>query len=69
MVYFFRMKCEEWKFKWRLYKSINFAAENYQDIYSLSKKMFDAFKDVPVDKLREEFVSKLAEAIHEEKKE
>jgi hypothetical protein len=65
MRYFIEMKREEWKMKWKFYKAINSAIENYKDVYAMSKKMFDALKDVPVDKLREEFVSKLAEIIHE----
>lgn len=69
MKYFIEMKREEWKMKWKFYKAINSAIENYKDVYIMSKKMFDALNDVPVDKLREEFISKLVEIIHNDKRE
>ncbi len=69
MVNYFRMKKNERKVKAMLYSTITTLLDNQKDVLKLLQKMYVALKDVPVEELRTEFVSKLAEIIHEENKE
>jgi len=63
------MKKNEWRIKAMLYGAIATLLDNQKDVLKLLQKMYVALKDVPVEELRTEFVSKLAEIIHEENKE
>lgn len=60
------MKKNEWKIKGMLYGTIAVLFDNQKNILELMQKMYVALKDVPVEELQKEFVSKLAEIIHEE---
>ncbi len=66
MINYLKMKKNEWKVKAMLYGTIAALLDNQKDILKLLQKMYAALKDVPVEELRTEFVSKLAEIIHEE---
>lgn len=68
MINFIRMKRNEWKIKAMLYGTIAAIIDNQKDMLELLKKMYGALKDVPVEELQKEFISKLAEIIHEENK-
>lgn len=63
-----RMKKNEWKIKATFYSAIATLIENQKELLELIQKMYSALKDVPTDELREEFISKLAEIIHESEK-
>lgn len=68
MITYLKMKHNEWKVKAMFYGAIIAAIDNQKDVLELLKKMYIALKDVPADELQKEFVSKLAEIIHEENK-
>ena len=51
-----------------LYDTVATLIDNQKDILELLQKMFVALKDVPVEDLQKEFVTKLAEIIHTENK-
>ena len=63
---YIRMKKNEWKIKATLYATLASFFENQKNVLELLNKMYVALKDVPVEDLRTEFISKLAEIIHEE---
>ena len=69
MINYIRMKKTEWKIKTAFYEIIAAVIDNQKEILGLLQKMYVALKDVPVDELQNEFVSKLVEIIHEENKE
>ena len=60
------MKKNEWKVKAMIYGTIAALIDNQKDVLTLLQKMYTALKDVPAEELQKEFVSKLAEIIHEE---
>lgn len=60
------MKRNELKIKAMLYGAIAALIENQKETLKLLQKMFIALKDVPAEDLQKEFISKLAEIIHEE---
>ena len=68
MINFIRMKRAEWKIKTLFYGTIAALIENQKEIVKLLQEMYIALKDVPTEDLQEEFISKLAEIIHNEKK-
>lgn len=68
MINFIRMKRSEWKVKAMLYGTIAAFLDNQKEIVELLQKMYVALKDVSADDLQKEFISKLAEIIHEENK-
>ena len=68
MINYFRMKKAEWKIKAMFYGTIAALIDNQKDIIGLLKKMYTVLKDVPAEELQKEFISKLAEIIHEEGK-
>ena len=68
MINYIRMKKAEWKIKAVLYGTIAALIDNQKDVIELLKKMYVALKDVPAEELQKEFISKLAEIIHEEGK-
>lgn len=63
---YIKMKRNELKIKAMLYGAIAALMENQKETLKLLQKMFIALKDVPAEDLQEEFISKLAEIIHEE---
>lgn len=49
-----------------VYGAIAAFAGSRKDIARLLQEMYAAFKDVPADQLRKEFIAQLAETIHKE---
>lgn len=68
MINYIRMKINEWKVKAAFYGIIASVIDNQKELFELLQKMYVALKDVPVDELQNEFISKLAGIIHEENK-
>ena len=69
ITYFFRMKRNEWKVKAMLYGTIAQIMDNQdeiKDMINLVKKLYEELKGIPAEDLQKEFVSKLAEIIHNE---
>ena len=67
--YFIKMKKNEWKVKAMLYGTIAQIMDNQdeiKDMLDLVKRLYEELKDVPTEDLQKEFVSKLAEIIHNE---
>lgn len=62
------MKKNEWKIKNAIYNSILGFMENKQDIVNTAKKLFDSVKDMSGEDIRDKFIGKLAEIVHEESK-
>lgn len=65
---YFKMKKNEWKIKNAIYNSILGFMKNKQDIVNTTKKLLDSVKDMSGEEIRDEFISKLAEIVHEESK-
>ena len=62
-------KFNEWKVKAMLYGAIIQIMDNQdeiKDMLDLVKRLYDELKDVPTEDLQKEFVSALAEIIHNE---
>lgn len=68
MINFIRMKKAEWKVKAMVYGTIATLLDNQKEVIELLQKMHIALKDVSADDFQKEFISKLAEIIHEENK-
>ena len=67
--YFIKMKKNEWKVKTMLYGTIIQIMDNQdeiKDMLDLVKRLYEELKDVPTEDLQKEFVSTLAEIIHNE---
>jgi hypothetical protein len=62
------MKRAEWKIKATLYNAIAAFIDNQKEILELLQKIYIAFKDVSAEDLQKEFISKLAEIIHNDNK-
>ena len=63
------MKKNEWKVKATLYGTIAQIMDNQdeiKDMIDLVKRLYGELKDVPTEDLQKEFVSVLAEIIHNE---
>ena len=62
-------KFNEWKVKAMLYGTIAQIMDNQdeiKDMINLVKRLYEELKDVPTEDLQKEFVSALAEIIHNE---
>ena len=71
MFVYIKYKKNEWKVKAMLYGTIAQIMDNQdeiKDMINLVKKLYEELKDVPTEDLQKEFVSKLAEIIHNEGK-
>lgn len=68
MITYFKMKRREWKIKRRFYDVIISFMDNQKEVVSVLSRLFMALKDVPVDDMQKEFISKLAEIIHNDNK-
>ena len=69
MFTYFKMKKNEWTVKKMFYGAIVQLMDNQDKIkgmINLVKKLYEELKDVPAEDLQKEFVSKLAEIIHNE---
>ena len=65
---YLKMKKNEWKVKAFLYGAVAALLDNQKDVLEWIQKLYIALKDVPADELQREFVTRLTETIHEEKK-
>ena len=68
---YIKYKRNEWKVKAMLYGTIAQIMDNQdeiKDMINLVKRLYGELKDVSTDDLQKEFVSKLAEIIHNEEK-
>ncbi len=66
MFTYFKMKKNERKIKAALYGTIGALMDNQKDIMALIQKLFEALKDVSAEDMKDEFISRLAELIHED---
>ena len=69
MITYIKYKRNEWKVKAMLYGTIAQIMDNQdeiKDMINLVKRLYEELKDVPTDDLQKEFVSALAEIIHNE---
>ncbi|MBD5115628.1 MAG: hypothetical protein HDT46_10620 [Ruminococcaceae bacterium] len=66
MFTYFKMKKMQWRVKIALYDAVLGFMDNKRDIMNTAKKLFDSVKDVPAEDIRDEFIGKLAEIVHEE---
>ena len=69
MFTYFRMKRNEWKVKAMFYGIIASIIDNQKPLITMAQTLFAELKDVPAEELRSEFISKVAELIHDENKE
>ena len=66
---YMKYKFNEWKVKAMFYGVIAQIMDNQdeiKDMINLVKKLYEELKDVPTEDLQKEFVSALAEIIHNE---
>ena len=71
MFAYIKYKRNEWKVKAMLYGTIAQIMDNQdeiKDMLDLVNRLYDELKDVPTEDLQKEFVSALAEIIHNEEK-
>ena len=69
MIEYITYKKNEWKVKEMLYGTIIQIMDNQdeiKDMLDLVKRLYEELKDVPTEDLQKEFVSALAEIIHNE---
>ena len=69
MFKYIEYKKNEWKVKGMFYRTIIQIMDNQdeiKDMLDLVKRLYEELKDVPTEDLQKEFVSKLAEIIHNE---
>ena len=69
MFTYFKMKKNEWTVKKMFYGAIVQLMDNQDEIkgmINLVKKLYEELKDIPAEDLQKEFVSALAEIIHNE---
>lgn len=66
MITLIKMKLKEWKIKLALYTVIEKVITEQKDIITLLSNLFTVLKDVPLNELKDEFLGKLAEIIHDQ---
>ena len=69
MIEYITYKKNEWKVKAMFYRTIIQIMDNHdeiKDMLNLVKRLYEELKDVPTEDLQKEFVSVLAEIIHNE---
>ena len=69
MITYIKYKFNEWKVKKIFYGAIVQLMDNQdeiKDMLDLVKRLYEELKDVPTEDLQKEFVSTLAEIIHNE---
>lgn len=65
MFTYFKMKKNQWKIRNAVYNSILGFMKNKKGIVDTAKKLFDSVKDMSAEDIRDEFIGKLAEIVHE----
>lgn len=68
MITYFRMKINEWKLKNAIYSGVLGFMNNKKTIFDTLKNLFDSVKGMTGEELRDAFIGRLAEIIHEESK-
>jgi len=63
------MKKNEWRVKGAIYGTIASVMDNQKEIIEFVQKLYDGLKDIPVEDMQKEFVSKIAELVHDDKDE
>lgn len=66
MIRYFMMKRNEWKVKAMFYEIIASIMDEQQDIIGFVQRLYVALKDVPMEDLRKEIISNIAELAHEQ---
>lgn len=66
MITLIKMKYKEWKIKIALYTVIEKVIAEQKDIITLLSSLFMVLKDVPLNELKDEFILKLADIIHDQ---
>ena len=69
MFTYFKMKKNEWTVKKMFYGAIVQLMDNQdeiKDMINLVKKLYEELKDIPTEDLQKEFISALADIIHNE---
>lgn len=66
MIRYFMMKRNEWKVKAMLYGTIVSIMDENKDIIGFVQKLYVALKDVPMEDLRKELISNIAQLAHEQ---
>ena len=69
MITYIKYKFSEWKVKAMFYGTIIQIMDNQdeiKDMINLVKKLYEELKDIPAEDLQKEFVSALADIIHNE---
>ena len=72
MFTYFEYKKNEWKVKAMFYGTIIQIMDNQdeiKDMIDLVKRLYEELKDIPTEDLQKEFISTLAEIIHNEQSE
>lgn len=63
-----KMKKNEWKVKGQIYGIIASVMDNQKDIFSFLQKLYISLKDVSVEDMQKELISKIVELVHEDNK-
>lgn len=66
MITLIKMKYKEWRIKLALYTVIETIIAEQEDIITLLSDLYTSLKDVPFNQLKDEFLGKLAETIHDQ---
>lgn len=66
MIKYFKMKAMEIEIKYALYSIIVTFVKEQNDFIEFAKRLYDALKDVPIEELRKELISNIAELVHEQ---
>lgn len=66
MIKYLKMKAMEIEIKYALYSTIVTFVKEQNDFIEFVQKLYDALKDVPVEELRKELISNIAELVHEQ---
>ena len=64
LINWYRAKKAEYKVKAMFYGVILGVIENQEPLIAMVKTLFAELKDVPADELKDEFMSKVAEVVH-----
>ena len=66
IIKWFMMKKKEIEVKLAFYTVFSQLCENYSSYFTIIEDLFNQLKDVPTDQIRDQFLEKLAEIVHNE---
>ena len=66
MIKYIKMKRNEWKVKAMFYGTIASIMDEQKDIIGFVQRLYLVLKDVPIEDLRKELISNIAELAHEQ---